>query len=458
LPQDTDPEYPKTIADLPQGLAQHPRYRVIEIVETGGMGTVFRAEHQLLKRPVALKVVNPNLLKDERMKERFFQEMRAVAQLDHPNIVTAYDADQIGGIYFLVMEFVEGITLGQVMATQGRLPTVQACNYVRQAAFGLQHAHEHGIVHRDIKPLNLMLTPVGQIKILDFGLARYDDRLTAADIDFLEPAPSSDEPGSGSTTEAPPLDPIVAMKTQKIRQRLTCRGMGTPDFIAPELALDASGADIRADIYSLGCTLYCLLTGQVPFPAGTMIEKLKCHFSRTPALLGQLRPDIPARLIGVVERMMAKHPRARFQEPIEVARALDPFATPTGGHVLVVEDDPDSQAALALALEDQACRVSRAANGLEALEVLRAGPLPDLILLDLVMPVMDGLAFLKEQRQDPALAKIPVIVVSAFGKSVGKAAALGIADHLRKPIEPNQLTGKIEPFLHKREPSGHKSG
>src|SRR5262249_45758756 len=157
----------------PPGLADHPRYRVLELLGSGGMGAVYRAEHRRMERQVALKGMNPALMTRPAMVERFQREVKAAARLTHPNIVTAHDADQAGDAHFLVMEFVEGLSLAQQVQRQGPLPVPQACAYVRQAALGLQHAFERGMVHRDIKPHNLMLTAGGHVKILDFGLARF---------------------------------------------------------------------------------------------------------------------------------------------------------------------------------------------------------------------------------------------------------------------------------------------
>src|SRR4051794_4758231 len=166
----------------PADLRDHPRYRILAWVGAGGMGTVYKAEHRLMERVVALKVINRSLVGRPAMVARFQQEVRAAARLSHPNIVTAYDADQAGETHFLVMEFIEGINLDAVLAEQGRLSVACACDYARQAALGLQHAFERGMVHRDIKPHNLMRTPQGQVKILDFGLARYVSEAVPAEL------------------------------------------------------------------------------------------------------------------------------------------------------------------------------------------------------------------------------------------------------------------------------------
>lgn len=285
----------------PLALIDHPRYRILKCLGAGGMGMVFKAEHRLMERPVALKVVRAELLSQAGAVDRFRQEMKAAGQLNHPNIVTAHDADQAGDIHFLVMEYVEGTSLDRLVRRKGPFPIGFACAYIRQAALGLQHAFERGMVHRDIKPQNLMLTRQGQVKVLDFGLARFaTESNTVPDVNLEGP--------SG--------------------QALTEFGViiGTPDYIAPEQARDSRQADIRADIYSLGCTLYYLLTGRPPFPKGSALEKLVKHFGSNPEPLKDLRPEVPKDLDRVVSRMMAKDPSDRFQTPAEVAQALNPFA------------------------------------------------------------------------------------------------------------------------------------
>jgi putative intracellular protease/amidase len=264
------------------------------------MGVVYQAEHRLMGRTVALKVLGPELVNHPTAVERFRREVRAAARLAHPNIVAAYDADQAGDLHFLVMEFIAGVNLAALVEAGGPLPVPQACGCAVQAAQGLQHAFEQGMVHRDIKPQNLMLTPQGQVKILDFGLARlrregreHGDALTRAGV-----------------------------------------VLGTPDYIAPEQTGDSQSVDIRADVYSLGCTLYFLLTGQVPFPQGSAVDKLLLHARGRPRRLAELRPDLPPGLVAVVERMMAKDPVRRYQTPGEVALILTPFARPPDPHAV----------------------------------------------------------------------------------------------------------------------------
>ncbi len=281
-----------TIAGMPKDLNDHPRYRIVTALGTGGMGTVYQAEHRLMDRPVALKVIRGELLGNPALVERFRREVRSAARLDsHPNIVAAYDAEQAGETHMLVMEFIEGTDLGRLVDRRGPLPVGEACEYVRQAALGLQHAFENGMVHRDIKPQNLMRTTRGQVKILDFGLSRF-----------------ASEVGSHAG--------------------ITAEGMilGSADYIAPEQIDDPHAADIRADIYGLGCTLYFLLAGRPPFPDRSLIQKLMAHREKTAQPVTEIRADVPAELAKIVERMMAKGPAHRFPTPDEVARVLAPFA------------------------------------------------------------------------------------------------------------------------------------
>ncbi len=287
------------VADLPPELANHPRYLILRELGEGGMGIVYLAEHKVMKQLRAVKVISKELLERPGVPERFGEEIRNAARLSHPNIVTAHDAEQAGGLHLLVMEYVEGESLAQVVKRRGPLPLRNACNYTCQAALGLQYAFEQGMVHRDIKPHNLMLTPRGRVKILDFGLARV----------------VSEQSSVSHRTSVSHLTPPGAL-------------MGTPAYIAPEQVQDARTADIRADIYSLGCTLYCLLAGHPPFQEDTLMKVLMAHLYQEPTPLRELRPDVPEGVAVVVARMMAKDSAHRFQTPSEVVRALTPFGRP----------------------------------------------------------------------------------------------------------------------------------
>jgi hypothetical protein len=246
-----------------------------------------------MRRRVAVKVIKREYTANPDALERFRREVENAARLSHPNIVTTYDAEDAGETQFLVMEYVDWTDLGRLVQERGPLPVDRACDYVRQAAVGLQYAFEQRMVHRDLKPHNLMLTPDDRVKILDFGLACFASEVASA-------------------------------------TSLTGTGMilGTVDYMAPEQADSARQADIRSDIYSLGCTLYHLLAGQPPFPKGTPLQKVMAHREKQPQPLSELRPDLPEGFMPVLERMMAKNPKHRYQTPAEVALALQPFIIP----------------------------------------------------------------------------------------------------------------------------------
>jgi tRNA A-37 threonylcarbamoyl transferase component Bud32 len=265
-------------------------YVLLEKLGEGGMGAVFKARNWKLGRVVAVKVIRPEHLANPPTVRRFEREVRAAAHLDHPNIVHAYDADQVGGAHLLVMEYVEGTDLARLVKERGPLPADRACDFIRQAALGLQHAFERGLVHRDIKPHNLLLSRDGVVKVLDLGIAR------------LNPEATGQEASSTMTQEN-----VV---------------LGTADYMAPEQASDSHAADIRSDLYSLGCTLYYLLTGRVPFPVEGAVAKLVHHQLHPPTPVEQLRPDVPAPMAEVVRKLMAKKPDDRYQTPAEAAEAL----------------------------------------------------------------------------------------------------------------------------------------
>ncbi len=281
---------------LPPGLAEHPDYKILRELGRGGMGVVYLAQNELMGRQEVLKVVSGQMINRPLVPDRFLREIRSAAKLRHPNIVAAYSAFRLGEDLVLAMEYVEGLNLARLVKSKGPLPIANACNFVCQAALGLQHAHAHDMVHRDINPSNLMLSREGKkavVKVLDFGLAKIT---------------SEGRADSGLTSEGQVL--------------------GTPDFIAPEQIRDAQSADIRADVYSLGCTLYYLLAGRPPFHGDSLWDLYQAHFSMEAGPLNTLRPDVPAELSALVAKMMAKEPARRFQTPSEVAQALIPFFKP----------------------------------------------------------------------------------------------------------------------------------
>ena len=292
--------------EIPAELANYPDYRILRELGRGGMGVVYLAHNDLMRRDEVLKIMGLHIIARPGVMDRFLGEIRAVAGLRHPNIVAAYTAFRGGESLVFAMEYVEGLDLARMVRARGPMPVANACSYVQQAALGLQHAHERGLVHRDIKPGNLMLSRHGDravIKVLDFGLAKAGRENKVIPL---------------SLGDAPPMGREATLT-------LAGQMLGTPDFIAPEQIDDARSADIRADIYSLGCTLYYLLSGSPPFQGATLYDVLQAQHSVDARLLNLVRPEVPSELAALVAKMMAKEPKRRFQTPDEVAKSLGPF-------------------------------------------------------------------------------------------------------------------------------------
>lgn len=269
------------------------RYIILDEIGSGGMGAVFKALHRQMDRIVALKILPKAAVDSPDKVKRFHREVRAAAKLEHPNIVTAFDAHESKGIHYLVMSYVNGHDLAETVRQQGPLPVGKAVNYITQAARGLEHAHEQGICHRDVKPANLLLDKRDTVKILDMGLAR------------IETAEAENE--------------------KTVSQELTQAGavMGTVAYIAPEQALDTRTADARSDIYALGCTLYYLLNARPVFSEDTMIKTIIAHQQNVIPPLGENRDDVPEELNAVFRKMVAKNPNDRYQSMTDVISALD---------------------------------------------------------------------------------------------------------------------------------------
>jgi serine/threonine protein kinase len=279
-------------------------YKILDRLGQGRMASVFKAAHQL-GQVVAIKVLPPSMARDPQLLARFQREARLATRLKHPNVVRAFQVGEANGIHYLVMEYLQGETLDQVLKRRSRLPAPEGVRLIHQALLGLQHMHEKGLVHRDLKPANLMLVAASgrgadstlnaTVKILDIGLGRalIDDK-AVEDVN---------------------------------KDRLTTEGavMGTPDYLAPEQARDARSSDIRSDIYSLGCVLYQLLAGQVPFPDTNIINQMIRHATEAPRRLRELNPDIPDGLQQIVDWMMAKDPAQRYPTPERAAKALEVF-------------------------------------------------------------------------------------------------------------------------------------
>ncbi|TWU24105.1 Serine/threonine-protein kinase PrkC [Novipirellula galeiformis] len=292
--------------DLPERLGD---YAVKSMLGSGGMGQVYLAEHVRMQRTVALKMLPVQLMQDQRAVERFYEEIRAASRVLHPNIVAAFDAGEDHGIHYLAMEYVDGMTLTNMVATRGPLAVGEAASIIRQAAMGLLHAHRAGIIHRDVKPGNIMRSHDGTVKVLDLGLAR----ISTAGLRTRRHATSE---ARGSNSEA---DGTNAARPSKGRL------VGTLSFMSPEQLEDADAADSRSDIYSLGATLYFLLTGQPPF-TGEYLEQVYGHRHGEIPDLMQVRRDVDMQFANLFRRMMAKTPSARYTSLDEVIEDLGEYA------------------------------------------------------------------------------------------------------------------------------------
>jgi serine/threonine protein kinase len=265
------------------------KYKLLERVGVGGMGQVFLCEHMFMKRRVAVKVLPPAKAEQPAALGRFYREARAAGGLQHNNVVRTHDIDQDGNLHFIVMDYVDGSDLLSIVKRFGPMDVDRAASYMKQTASGLDYAFRSGLVHRDIKPGNVLVDRKGVARILDMGLARfYKDH--------------SDQ------------------LTMKYDDKIV---LGTADYVAPEQVANSHSVDIRADIYGLGATFYFLLAGHPPFPVGTVSQKLLWHRTKEPTPIQQVRPEVPDGLAAIVARMMAKDPKARFQTPAQVAAELE---------------------------------------------------------------------------------------------------------------------------------------
>ena len=419
-------------------------YRILSRLGAGGMGVVFLAEHILLRRLVAIKILPMSPGDDPCgvLLSRFFNEIRMVAQLQHPNIVWAIDTGEFIShglesqvLYYHVMEYVPGQSLEEMVQSGGAFSVLAACDAVYQIASALAEAHKHRLVHRDIKPSNILVTPDGQAKLLDFGLARtMDNRQT--------------QPG------------VL---------------LGTVDYMAPEQFTDASAVDIRADIYSLGGTLFWCLTGKVPFPMNDDRSQRGAVGAtgptRQPPSMRALRPDLPASLDDVVMKMMANRPQDRYPTPLAVMKALLPFLTEASGEVsylassganraaparvegpptepschrvLLVDDEPAMRVISRTVLEAQGIVCDEVAEGRAALDASR-GRHFDLLLIDVEMPGMPGTEVLRQLRDAPPNANLKIIMTSGRVSSDEMASMIlaGADDFLAKPFSVVQLLAR----------------
>ncbi len=425
-------------------------YRILERLGAGGMAVVFKAEHMELRNCVAIKVTPISPGQDPRLQTRFSAEMRIVARLRHPNIVSAVDcgraasADAQGPVlWYLVMEYVAGHDLEEYVQSRGPLPPAKACNLVHQIASALGEIHKFNLVHRDIKPSNILVSLEEQAKLLDFGLSRQiDTRLT--------------QPGTF---------------------------LGTVDFMAPEQASDASAVDIRADIYGLGGTLYWCLTGQLPFPSkGNLTQNIIERLTQAPPSIRKYCPDLSHELDEVVKRMMASDPAERYQTPQAVMQAMLPFlksdscvfqpvaiapremnksrtlltgvnaAAPRVFRVLIVDDEPSIREFSRAVLQAEGFACVTVNDGVEALEILKKEPF-DLALVDINMPNMSGPEVLRRLRSSPPCPHFKILMVSgAFSPDeLAQLLSSGADDYLTKPYSLVQLQRKVQAALRLKE-------
>lgn len=423
-------------------------YRILERLGAGGMGVVFKAEHLVLRRPVAIKVLSLPQDTDPLILQRFSTEMRIVAQLQHPNIVSAMDAGACSSpdpdyplVRYFVMEYVPGKDLESLVEVKGPLAPTEACDLAYQIASALIEAQKQNLVHRDIKPSNILVTPEGQAKLLDFGLARHmPSRVT--------------EPGTV---------------------------LGTFNFMAPEQACDASAVDIRADIYGLGGTLFWCLTGQIPFEfKGNFTQGVLARMTQPPPSVRTHRLDVPLEIDEVISRMMAPRPENRYASPENVMRALLPFLKPElrdhlmlaparadgsehrvklhssvhaprapGRHnVLIVDDDAQIRDFCKYMLQSEDVVCHEAEDGLRALDVVQTRAF-DLVLLDIDMPKMSGAEVCRHLRERPPAPHLKVIMMSgrASGDEMAHIMLAGADDYLSKPISVVQLQARVKSAL-----------
>ena len=420
-------------------------YRVLDRLGAGGMAVVFKAEHIDMRHLVAIKVLPLTDAVDARLQARFMAEMRTVARLRHPNVVAAIDAGRLSStdpdqptLQYLVMEYVPGQDLEEYVNVHGALKPARACNFVHQIASALAETHKFQLVHRDVKPSNIIVTPEDQAKLLDFGLARsFDARMTQAGM-----------------------------------------VLGTIDFMAPEQAKDASTADIRADIYGLGGTLFWCLTGRLPFPNQKSIaEGILRRLDQPPPSVRVVCQNIPAELDAVVQRMMAVDPNDRYATPQAVMRAMLPFLKsesdeytttqpnmfsrtneqdPASGtkldkqvhRVLIVDDEPSIRDFCRAVLQSDGIVCTEVGCGLSALEAIASAPY-DLVLLDVNLPNLSGLEVLKRLRENPPAPHLKIIMFSGMATSDEMARMLlaGADDYVTKPFSLIQFQCRTQTAL-----------
>ena len=408
-------------------------YRLLDVLGQGGMGTVYRAEHIHLRRQVALKVMGRTIEANRRLLHRFYAEARAVARLQHPHIVTCLDAGRAASLRakaqprdYFVMELIPGSDLHALISEKGPLSPHRCCDLFRQIAEALSEAHRHGLVHRDIKPGNILITPDWQAKVLDFGLARLPHRNVT-------------EPGTL---------------------------LGTVGYMAPEQARDPSGVDARADLWSLGATMYWALTAREPYPeTGNPIHDLHNRFTTTPIPVRQVRPEVPPEVSDLVTRLMDPDPDRRYPSARTLAAALTGFtlwlpatsaavdqARPSDrDRVLLIDDDPALRRFMVNLLKAR-YEVREAPDGEAALSEL-AQYTPDLVVMDVNLPGLSGADLLDRVRAaTPDHDRVKILLISGAvpSEALGGLAVGGADDFLMKPFNPTEFQSRVRSLLLRR--------
>ncbi|HEV3386752.1 MAG TPA: protein kinase [Gemmata sp.] len=415
------------------------QYRLLDLLGEGGMGTVYRAEHLHLRREVAVKVMARAAEGNQRMVNRFYAEARAVARLQHPNIVTCFDAGRIRRpgptpLYrdYFVMELIHGQDLFALVRDRGPLTPHRVCDIFRQVAEALGEAHRHGLIHRDMKPPNVLITPDWQAKVLDFGLARVPQRNVT-------------EPGTL---------------------------LGTVGYMAPEQARDPHAIDSRADLFSLGASMYWALTGREPYPeTGNPIQDLHRRLTTMPPTVRQVRPEIPAEMSEVVAKLMHTDPDQRFPSARSVAATLTGFAlwlhtantvvpesstSKDDSHrdrILIVEDDESVRSLMTQLLKDR-YDVQEVEDAEAALAALSTNP-PDLVVVDVNLPGLSGPELINQTRangHDRDRVKVLLMSGTMPDEALGGLSVSGADDFLGKPFKPGEFLSRIRALLLRRVP------
>lgn len=416
-------------------------YRVLDQLGDGSVGVVFLGEHLLLKRKVAIKVLPCDDEFPPAVLERFHGEMRVLAHLNHPHIVTAYDAGVVPApepgkqtLHYLVMELMES-NLETYVYDHGLLPIAQGCEWIRQAASGLQQAHDHHLIHRDLKPSNLLRDEHNQVKIVDFGLAR---------------------------------------EFHSNRTEPRCL-LGSIEFMAPEQSLDPTSVRAAADIYGLGATLFWLISGHTPYPREDDIKAaLRRLQFEEPRRLHQVMAGAPPELDDLLARMLDRNPDKRPESARSVMQMLTRFAVPASAHwdsavldlatdsseankpeapanVLIVDDDPGIVAVLRSIIEPMGCICHDAEDGFAAVDQINALPI-DLVLLDLNLPSVHGYDVCQALREHPPRPNLKIVVISGTGGPDERAVALqnGADDFIQKPFAVPQVVAQIQHQLRRK--------